>query len=282
MKHLTMTLALLAGLSLPALADEKVESSQLPEAVLKSLNAAKGTDVVKDIEKQTKDGKTVYEVEFTRSGFNPKLWIAEDGSIVRDNRKSAIDQPTVGSEPITTRRYVPLLPRTATLQLSDTPQAVQNAIQQHAAGRKVVDIDKETWSNKTVYEVEFEQAGRNAQIHVAEDGTIVKSESAGEGLGKRLFGLYLGTQLEDTPVAVQETIKREARGNQIVDIDKELRIGEPVYEVEIKQPTGNYEIHIAQNGTILRDSRRTDAVGTPDRKPQTGVGAGSDRDVTKP
>lgn len=282
MKQLTMTLALLAALSFPALADEKVESSQLPEAVLKSLNAAKGADAVKDIEKQTKDGKTVYEVEFTRPGFNPKLWIAEDGSIIRDNRKAAVDQPTTGSDPITTRPYVPLLPRTATLKTSDTPQAVQNTIQQHAAGRKVVDIDKETWNNRTVYEVEFEQAGRNAQLHVAEDGAIVKSESPRAGVGTSLFGVYLGTQLEDTPVAVQETIKREARGNQIVDIDKELRIGDPVYEVEIKQPNGNYEIHIAENGTILRDSRRTDAVGAPVRQPQTGVGAGSDRDVTKP
>jgi len=183
--------------------------------------------------------------------------------------------------------YVPLFPRTPTMQLTDVPQAVQKTIQQHAAGRQIADIDKETWDNRTVYEVEFSQAGRNAQIHVAEDGTVVKDERRGGLLGTRegtgtetgrgFFGLFLGTQLEDTPAAVQETIRREAKGNQIADIDKEIRTGSPVYEVEIRQPGGNYELHIAENGSILRDSRRTDAVGSAERLPQVGTGRGSDR-----
>jgi len=268
----------MAGLSLPTFGADKIEPTQLPEAVRKTLNASQGTDTIKEIEKQTKDGRTVYEVEFERRGFNPKLTIAEDGSVVRDSRKDAVtDTGSTASQ-----RYVPLIPRTATLQARDLPEAVQKTIQQQAAGREVVDIDKETWNNRTVYEVEFAQTGRNAQIHIADDGSIVKRDeprTRTTGVGTPIFGFYLGTQLEDTPPAVQETIKREARGHQIADIDKELRTGSPVYEVEIKQPTGNFELHIAENGTILRDSRRPDAVGTPERLPQTGTGAGSDRDV---
>jgi uncharacterized membrane protein YkoI len=167
--------------------------------------------------------------------------------------------------------YLPRITRVPTMRVSDVPEAVQKTIQQQAAGREVADIDKELWSGRTVYEVEFAQTGRNAQVHIAEDGAVVKDERARTGAGTGLFGLYLGTQLEETPLAVQETIKREAHGRQIADIDKELRTGEPVYEVEIQQAGQKFELHIAQNGTIIRDSRGAEAVGTPARQPQTGT-----------
>jgi uncharacterized membrane protein YkoI len=91
-----------------------------------------------------------------------------------------------------------------------------------------------------------------------------------------LFGFYLGTQLEDTPAAVQDTIKREAKDRQIVDIDKERRGGRTMYEVEIKQPDGgNFELHIAQDGTILRDSRKGEAAGAPGRQREKETGTAS-------
>src|SRR6185503_19311338 len=91
---------------------------------------------------------------------------------------------------------------------------------------------------------------------------IVKPEPP-RGTGPHLFGFYWGTQLEETPVAVQETIKREAAGSEIADIDKEHRDGRVVYEVEFKQRGKNSEIHIAEDGTILRDSRKDTALGAP-------------------
>jgi len=258
-----------------------------PAAVQEAIKREAAGNPIADIDKELRTGQPVYEVEIKQPDGNYELHIAENGTILRDSRRAdavgaARTQPAPGTtvEPTYTRRSVPLLPRTATLQLNDVPQAVQKTVQQHAAGREVADIDKETWNNRTVYEVEFAQSGRNAQMHIAEDGTVVKDEArVGAGAPTRLFGAYLGTQLEDTPAAVQETIKREARGNQIADIDKELRTGQPVYEVEIKKPEGNYELHIAENGSILRDSRRTDAVGAPRTQPQTGTGVRSDRDA---
>ncbi len=220
---------------------------------------------IKEIERQTKDGKTVYEVEFDRPGLNTRLWIAEDGSIIRDTRKPA---GQVDRLPLTEPGFVPPLTRVPSLQLSDVPEPVQKTVQQQAAGRTVADIDRETWNGKTVYEVEFAQAGRNAQIHVAEDGTIVRDERR----GTTLKGLFMGTQLEDTPPAVQETIRREAGNREIADINKERRTGETIYEVEFKEPGRNIELHIAENGTILRDSRKIEAVGAPARQAERGIG----------
>jgi uncharacterized membrane protein YkoI len=182
-----IAIGILTGWSLWAVADDKVDYSQLPKPVQKTLDASKGTDAVKDIEKQVKDGKTVYEVEFERTGLNPTLLIAEDGTVVRDSRKdvatTAVGEPsgTVAGEGMP-------FPRIATLQLADVPPAVQKTIEQHAAGRKIADIDKETWNKRTVYEVEFTQEGRNAQLHIAEDGTIVKEEPPQKVLERRCLG----------------------------------------------------------------------------------------------
>lgn len=285
----TIAVVLIAGWSAWAVADDaKVQYNQLPQPVQKTLDASKGTHPVKEIERTTKDGKTVYEVELERTGFNKKLVIAEDGSLVQDTKGTLLG----GERTTYDGGLAPdgaILPRIQTMKLSEVPEVVQNTINQHAAGRKIADIDKETWNGRTVYEVEFAQAGRNAQIHVAEDGSMVTkdqkpatgTDTAQPQAGRSLFGVYLGTQLEDTPAAVQQTIQREGKGLEIADIDLERRTGSPVYEVEFKRPGGNFELHIAANGSVVKDSRRNDAVGgTVDAPDRTQTGSSSD--VSRP
>ncbi|HEY1172442.1 MAG TPA: PepSY domain-containing protein [Verrucomicrobiae bacterium] len=276
----TTLTCLLLGVSLatPAFA-EKVEFNQLPEAVQKAITQQKGADVKKiTIDKETKDGRTVYEVDMNREDAkDQKLVIAADGSLVKDSDRDNSRTTTASGD------YVPRFPRMQSVDMKDVPQAVQATINKEAAGRKVVDIDKETWNGQPVYEVEFAQTGRNAQLHIAANGTVVKSERNdatdravrnndrtvrndrnnrnavdrdNKDLQDRTF--FMGTQLADLPTAAQATIKREAAGKDIVDIDKETRDGRVVYEVEIKQEGKNIELHVAEDGTILRDSRKED------------------------
>jgi uncharacterized membrane protein YkoI len=258
----------LTCLTFSSLIAQEVKPADLPDAVHRTLGDVKGADLVKEIKKEVRDGKTVYEVEFDRRGLNPKIWIAEDGSIVRDTRRGTTANPTTGRK---VEDYVPPLSRFRSLEVRDVPEPVQQTIREQAAGREVADIDRETWDGKVVYEVEFAQTGRNAQIHVTEDGVMVRDNRVGTGLP----GIFLGTQLEDTPASVQETIKREAGNRQIVDIDKERRTGSIVYEVEFRDVGRNVELHIAENGTIVQDSRKAEGVGSPDAQSQTGIGSAS-------
>lgn len=265
MKRNLQIIAILAAFGFTAFA-EKVTETQLPPAVQRTLLQQKGTDTVKDIEKETRNGRTVYEVELNRRGLNPKLVIAEDGSVVRDtDTRAANDVPGAISA------------RIPTMRLEEVPPAVRKTIEQHAAGRKVADIDRETWDGKTVFEVEFAQTGRNEQIHVGEDGTLLKQEgktpAARSTTAGDLKGPMIGTRFSDTPVAVQATIKREANGAEIADIDKERRDGRVLYEVEFKNPGKNIEIHVAEDGSIVQDSRRdVRGQGAPGSAPQTRTG----------
>jgi len=257
-------IAIMAAFGFTAFAD-KVTETQLPPAVLRTLTQEKGTDTVKDIEKETRNGQTVYEVELNRPGLNPKLVIAQDGTVVRDTQTRVNDVPGAVSA------------RIPTMRLEEVPPAVRKTIEQHAAGRKVADIDRETWDGKTVFEVEFAQTGRNEQIHVGEDGSLLKQENktpAARSAAGDLKGPMIGTRFSDTPAAVQATIKREANGAEIADIDKERRDGRVLYEVEFKNPGRNIEIHVAEDGNIVQDSRRdVRGQGAPGSNPQTRTGA---------
>ncbi|HKQ38498.1 MAG TPA: PepSY-like domain-containing protein [Verrucomicrobiae bacterium] len=255
---------------------EKITETQLPPAVQRTLSQHKGSDAIKDIEKETRNGRTVYEVEFSRTGLNPKLVIAEDGSIVRDARERNDRNANTVRRDSETRVNEPRASRIATMRVDDVPAAVRKTIEEHAAGRKVADIDRETWNGKPVFEVEYDQTGRNEQIFVSEDGTIVKQEGkvrTPESAAGAIKGPVIGTRFSDTPAAVQETIKREAKGAEIADIDKERRNGRVLYEVEFKDPGRNREIHIAEDGSIVPDNRRdTRALGAPGSAPQTRTG----------
>ena len=60
--------------------------------------------------------------------------------------------------------------------MNDLPEAVQKTIREHSADAKIADIDKETRTGRTVYEVQFAEPGKNPKLHIAEDGSIVNGD----------------------------------------------------------------------------------------------------------
>ena len=60
-------------------------------------------------------------------------------------------------------------------KFSALPEAVQKTIQAHAPETSIADISRETDNGRTVYEVSFQDTGKNPSIKVAEDGTLVQN-----------------------------------------------------------------------------------------------------------
>jgi uncharacterized membrane protein YkoI len=244
-RHVIMIGLLLAA---PLAALEEITLNQLPVAVRRTLDREARADPVKKITRQVVNGQRIYLVEMERDhAANPRLRIAETGELVPEpTRSPEIPGPALD----------PFLPAPVTyppaVTLGDLPDAVQRTARAEARGREIGAIDRETWQGRTVYEIEFRSPGRNPQVHIAEDGSLVRGEAARRGL--RDF--FPGTQLADTPTAVQTTIRREAAGRPINDIDVERRTGEIIYEVEIVDPhSGAFQLHIGADGRILKDAR---------------------------
>jgi hypothetical protein len=69
-----------------------------------------------------------------------------------------------------------------TLSLNEVPPVVRETIRRQAGGYKIAEIEKATLDNRTVYEVDIERDGKNRELHVAADGTILK-DSDREAVG---------------------------------------------------------------------------------------------------
>ena len=181
-------------------------------------------------------------------------------------------------------------------RLEDLPQPVQKTVREQAAGQKIADIDREDRSGRTVWEVEFEKQGRNTEIHVAEDGTLMpegnrlfgkpadqtgtpprQGESpavgtpAGTQTGRSGVAMALGTQWEDLPRAVQQKAMQYGGKEKVADIDREEWKGKVAYEVEFRREGRNLEIHFGEDGAIL-ESNDPSAASAQGSAPGTEAG----------
>ena len=220
---------LIAGMGAFQARGDKVPLTQLPDAVQRAIKQQSQGEPLEFVDRETKDGQTVYQAEFKREGLNRRVTFAADGSVVPERQ---IGQ-TVRQEP--------------SMMLDQLPAAVQKTVKEQQAGREIADIDREMWNGKAVYEVEFKEKGPNSRIHVASDGSMILDKD-------RKSGAYLGTQMSEAPAPVQATVKRIVSSAEIQDVDRETKNGQVVYDVEVKQEGLNRHLKIAENGTLLSDS----------------------------
>ena len=66
------------------------------------------------------------------------------------------------------------------VSLDQLPAPVKASIEKESAGGKVGEIEKETEHGRTFYEVEIVRDGTESYVHVAQDGKVLKRESAAE------------------------------------------------------------------------------------------------------
>lgn len=240
-------------LSLPG-AEGGLAFEELPEPVQRTLNASHLGGTVSTITRSTLEGRSVFEVDVIREqGGILRLRVAEDGTYLREE-----PEPLANLSQWSARRPEQLetIPR---IQFSDLPPRVARTVEREAKGREVADIDRELWRGRVVYEVDFKDRGANARIHVAEDGALVTDERVRRG---GLRGYFMGLQVEETPPAVQHTIRQVAGERVIADLDRKGTRAEPYFRLEIKDRAGTQELRIAPDGRVLFDSR---AVAQPAR-----------------
>jgi uncharacterized membrane protein YkoI len=133
------------------------------------------------------------------------------------------------------------------LKLSDCPDAVQKTFQREANGAKIDEVEKESEDGETIYETDVTIDGKQYEIRVAGDGTLLeKALEDDENEGEEVE-----MKLADCPAAVQKTFKREANGADIDVVDKETKDGKAVYEVDVKIDGKNYEIRVADDGILI-------------------------------
>jgi hypothetical protein len=117
---------------------------------------------------------------------------------------------------------------------------------------QINEVEKEIEDETTTYEADVTIDGKEYEITVGEDGTLIeKSLEEEDDDNDGPDGDVTEVKLADCPVAVQKTLKREANGADIDVVDKEIKGGKISYEVDVKIDGRNYEILVAESGLLI-------------------------------
>lgn len=230
-----------------ATAADRIEVSQLPPAVKKTLDASAKGEPVKRVTVENDRGRTIYDIELERKlAPNPRLRIAADGEVLHDTTAVVSETPTLYPE------YAPpVTPVAPKFKLSELPGPAQQTVKKEAAGREIASIEREEWKGHSGYRITFRERGRDPALYVGDDGQLLKPT-------EKPPTLFIGTRFEETPTAVQQTLRRQVGEGEIVKIEKEGRNGQPTtFKVSLKDARGPYEIRVSETGQVLENKRPT-------------------------
>ncbi len=152
------------------------------------------------------------------------------------------------------------------VSVSDCPKAVQKTLKHEAGKGKIVDVDVRKIDGVAIYESEVLFGDLEYDIVIRGDGTLLakllENDGDDEDEGHEEDGDEEGDEddeeeaetpvrMADLPKSVKKTLKREARGGEIEEIEKETEGDNVVYEAEVEFGEKEYEVEIAQDGTLL-------------------------------
>lgn len=246
--------------------DTSVALADVPAAVQRAANeAAKGSSI-ESIRQRNRDGRAVYEIRWQRGESAPERLVVDetgaplsfDGEAPSITADAGQRNPRLGPARAKAPELEPMI------NLNTLPPAVRDAIAGQAAGREIVDLDRETWRGRTVYEIEFKGLGIVQQIYFAEDGSVVTATPEGDATaGAKPVYVLMGAQLAHVPEPVRVAVLREAGEAEVKDVDVERHDGQPLYEILIGDGPDAYLLYLSEDGKVLHDSRPADSRGKP-------------------
>ncbi|MFW6107455.1 MAG: PepSY-like domain-containing protein [bacterium] len=188
-----------------------VSLDDVPPAPKEAILRATGEAEIEELRKITDGGRTRYKVEFRGGRGEGELVVDAAGRIRSLERQVALEEvpPAVrafiereagGAKPAQVKEEIDEEGEAeyqvtfadgsemeieldaagqideVELSLDRVPAAVRQTILREAQGAKVEDVEREVDAGQVVYEAEFEAGGREVEIRIAPDGTLLEKE----------------------------------------------------------------------------------------------------------
>jgi hypothetical protein len=128
------------------------------------------------------------------------------------------------------------------IKLADCPATVRKTLEAETRGARIGAVHKEKEDDQTIYWTEVPIAGKTYAIGVLEDGTLTELNLAVDDPG---------LPFERCPAAVQATFRREAFGEAVREVDKDVKYGVLIYGTVVQHRGKSYEIVVAEDGTLV-------------------------------
>ncbi len=160
------------------------------------------------------------------------------------------------------------------VKLEELPPAVRTALEQHAGGGRIVEVEKEMKGGKVVYEAEVVKDGEEMDIVVSaageflgkemddddgedeDDGDDADDDGEGDGGEQRV-------SWGDLPDAVRDTLNSDYAGVEFRGLSREVEDGFERYEAAYMEGNKKREIKLSADGHVLESEEKTSYDGLP-------------------
>lgn len=137
----------------------------------------------------------------------------------------------------------------------EVPAAVMATIVEAAQGATIGEIEMDTENGQVVYEAEIIIDGKEVDIEVAADGTLLGKEADEDDEDDEADDEQEEQEeivsLDAVPAAVKATIENEAAGAEIKEVEMETEDGVTVYEAEVIIDGQEIDIKVAADGKLV-------------------------------
>lgn len=158
----------------------------------------------------------------------------------------------------------------ASQKFNELPPAVQKTVRAQAPNAEIADVSHKTQDGMDIYQVEFNEPGKNPKLIVAADGRLLNTDMPrASGPVQRLLTPTgaTGTKLSALPEAAQKAILSKAPNKPISDISRHEKDGRVFYEVEFNEGGNRSSMEVAEDGTIVRELQPKSSTGTAPTTP---------------
>lgn len=129
---------------------KEMKLEDVPPAVQAVIESHTSGEAIEKITREKEEGKDFYKVEYKKDGREFELEVDEDGKVLEVEEF---------------------------MKMEELPPAVQATVKAESAGAEIKELVLETEEGKTFYEVEFEKDGKEHEVKIAEDGTVLERET---------------------------------------------------------------------------------------------------------
>jgi uncharacterized membrane protein YkoI len=250
----------------------RVELSQLPEPVRRTIGTESANGPVARIEQSSNNGQPMYAVFFRQNSGNEKvIYLNPDGTYVhgagaatepgtKERPRASWDALNGGSARPVSRQP---LSSSEKVSLDKVPKAVRHAFQNEAGTAPIESIDRGTLNGNTVYEAAFKQGGETVKLRVTPDGAILPDAEDRRILSQAPLLEAKPVELRKLPAAAQNTIRSEA-GNappEVVQVGKWN--GQTVFEANINRNGQPVQLRVNAAGAVVSSSQSQSSFRNP-------------------
>lgn len=164
---------------------------ELPLKVQKTVRDQSFGHKIKDIDREDRTGRTIWEIHFDGGEHGEKriVHVDNDGSVVNGEGKLLIAGSAAKTETGAAKSVAAPTPpakgspegQTGKIKKKwdDVPAAVKKASARYGTPDYIRDIDLEKRDGMTVWELEFSREGQNIELHFTEDGRVLEHIDSG-------------------------------------------------------------------------------------------------------